>query len=98
MGISWCPAACGEAVVRRAAPCSAQDPGNRETEALEALVFEHCVKEKIAQLQEQVTQLTGSKLEEFEAVLMEQLQSLQAKPNRRLSGQRWDWKSYLLSM
>jgi|LSQX01.1.fsa_nt_gb hypothetical protein len=45
-------------------------------EALEALVFEHCVKEKIAQLQEQVTQLTGSKLEEFEAVLREQLQSL----------------------
>ena len=67
--------AVSEALIKRAAK-ACKIPIDQDIEVLEALVFEHCLEEKIAQIQEQLTQMTDSELEELEAVLREEIQSL----------------------
>ncbi len=67
--------AVGEAAIRRAAE-ACKIRRNQPVEVLEARVFDHCVEEKSKQLREQLTQMTDAQLEEFEAILREQIEGL----------------------
>lgn len=68
-------AAISEAVVKRAAGAW-KIPVSEEMEAVEAAVYTRCLEERIAQVKEQVNQMTDSQLKELEAVMQEQIQSL----------------------